>query len=342
MANRLAVYQGVQRMPIEFLCRQCGTKLRVGDDAAGKQAKCPKCATVLDIPGTAAVGSELATSGGVPVVPPSGAAPNPYQAPGSYLPPQPMQFVDGPISHSTVDPGQVFSRSWDLFTKNFGLGIGAVIIYVLVTLLAFGLAFAVVVIPTIATGEGAGDEAALIVFLSAMVVVGIPMMLAIMLFYYNLTRFFLHLSRGEEASLGMLFRYDSNFWPFLGATLGFGLLTTVGYIFCIVPGVYLACMFFPWPLLVLDKRMPMGEAFNLSKELTEGNKMNLFIVGLIYMGISFAAGMISMGIGQILATPLLLFLFLVAYLMLTGQYVPAGQVSQPMPRTPEAGNPFGN
>ena len=37
-------------MPIEFSCYECGTKLRVGDDSAGKKAKCPKCDLVLDIP----------------------------------------------------------------------------------------------------------------------------------------------------------------------------------------------------------------------------------------------------------------------------------------------------
>jgi hypothetical protein len=37
-------------MPIEFSCSQCGKRLRVGDDAAGKQAKCPSCGAVQPVP----------------------------------------------------------------------------------------------------------------------------------------------------------------------------------------------------------------------------------------------------------------------------------------------------
>ena len=37
-------------MSIEFNCSQCGKLLRVGDDAAGKQARCPSCGTVQGIP----------------------------------------------------------------------------------------------------------------------------------------------------------------------------------------------------------------------------------------------------------------------------------------------------
>ena len=37
-------------MPIEFLCDQCGTKLRTPDDSGGKKTKCPGCEAVLTIP----------------------------------------------------------------------------------------------------------------------------------------------------------------------------------------------------------------------------------------------------------------------------------------------------
>lgn len=38
-------------MPIEFRCSQCGKRLRVPDNAAGRQAKCPECANVQGVPG---------------------------------------------------------------------------------------------------------------------------------------------------------------------------------------------------------------------------------------------------------------------------------------------------
>ncbi|WP_425615875.1 hypothetical protein NA78x_005807 [Anatilimnocola sp. NA78] len=41
-------------MPIEFRCPNCDQQLRVPDAAAGKNAKCPKCASIVAVPGTAA------------------------------------------------------------------------------------------------------------------------------------------------------------------------------------------------------------------------------------------------------------------------------------------------
>src|SRR5687768_11738842 len=52
-------------MAIEFRCTKCGKLLRTKDDTAGKQAKCPECGTVLQIP----------ASGEAPPPPPTGFAP---------------------------------------------------------------------------------------------------------------------------------------------------------------------------------------------------------------------------------------------------------------------------
>jgi TM2 domain-containing membrane protein YozV/phage FluMu protein Com len=41
-------------MAIEFRCTNCNRLLRVGDDTAGKRAKCPQCSTVLTIPAATA------------------------------------------------------------------------------------------------------------------------------------------------------------------------------------------------------------------------------------------------------------------------------------------------
>ena len=40
-------------MPIEIACPQCKKLLKVPDEAAGKQARCPACQTIADVPITA-------------------------------------------------------------------------------------------------------------------------------------------------------------------------------------------------------------------------------------------------------------------------------------------------
>src|SRR5688572_2786388 len=48
-------------MPIEFRCTNCNKLLRTKDDTAGKQAKCPECGTVLQIPMTSTAAPEVTT-----------------------------------------------------------------------------------------------------------------------------------------------------------------------------------------------------------------------------------------------------------------------------------------
>lgn len=49
-------------MPIETPCPGCGSKLRVADEHAGRQARCPKCQTVYQVPAAAAAPSQAESS----------------------------------------------------------------------------------------------------------------------------------------------------------------------------------------------------------------------------------------------------------------------------------------
>ena len=40
-------------MPIEMTCESCGQQLRVSDEHAGKQARCPACKAVMSVPAAA-------------------------------------------------------------------------------------------------------------------------------------------------------------------------------------------------------------------------------------------------------------------------------------------------
>lgn len=44
-------------MPIEFLCPQCGSHLRVPFSAAGKKAQCPQCGAITPVPARSEVGA---------------------------------------------------------------------------------------------------------------------------------------------------------------------------------------------------------------------------------------------------------------------------------------------
>ena len=96
--------------------------------------------------------------------------------------------------------------------------------------------------------------------------------------------------------------------------VGFGLLLLI------VPGVIIAiglCMTTP---LIVDRNFGPIEALGESWKLTEGNRVNLFIFGLIAFGLVIA-GSCACGVGLLLVMPLLWISWFYIYLRMSGQQV---------------------
>ena len=91
-------------MPIEFRCSQCNQLLRVPEASAGKNARCPKCQTLMTVPGAA-----QAAPPPPPVPPessfawPPGAGPAPAATPAPSTPPEPKN----PFSSVNLPAGGV-------------------------------------------------------------------------------------------------------------------------------------------------------------------------------------------------------------------------------------------
>jgi hypothetical protein len=74
-------------MPIEMGCTGCGQTLRVGDEHAGKRARCPQCGAIVQIPEAGAA------------APPPSAMPPPAESPfGSTMPPMPPPPAESPFA----------------------------------------------------------------------------------------------------------------------------------------------------------------------------------------------------------------------------------------------------
>jgi len=98
-------------MAIEFRCPGCNRLLRVGDNAGGRQAKCPECGTILIVPLPAA------TPAAAPMPAPESRAAPDRLSPGGTPPPRPGvpagQPAAGPgeIRPTQIDLGDVYSRT---------------------------------------------------------------------------------------------------------------------------------------------------------------------------------------------------------------------------------------
>ncbi len=111
-------------MAIEFRCSQCNQLLRVPDDSAGKNARCPKCQSLMTVPAAGPTQTPLsgaATSFSPPPAfsppvppppkPPTTAAPpasSPFAAAPSAPPPPPNPYASSqiPAGYGPANPNQ--------------------------------------------------------------------------------------------------------------------------------------------------------------------------------------------------------------------------------------------
>src|SRR5690606_24871277 len=134
-------------------CTHCEALLRVPDDAAGKQARCPKCASILPVPEASipfagVVESHDSATGTLTAAPAQG---NPYASPGglagspALAGPHPVS----PIVPTPIELGEVISRSWKLFIDHFGTNLLAMLCMIGVMLGVMLLWFIITVIPAV-------------------------------------------------------------------------------------------------------------------------------------------------------------------------------------------------
>ena len=324
-------------MAIEFRCTQCNKLLRTGDDTAGKQAKCPECGAVVDIPARGGAGS---SAGGPPPssLPPAGPPPsspfgpsgspfapgrplpeggtdpqNPYRSPGAYGGPLPgYGQPEGVFAPTKIEMEDIFNRTWIIFKQQWGPCLLAMIVVWAISgafnmIFGFGLTFA---------GNMSGDR-------EVIAVCNVASNLITTLFGIWLgigqAIYFLKIARGQRAELGELFTGGPYFLRILGASILFGLAYLVGLILCIVPGIIIGLMFSQYYYLILDRKVGVIDSLNISKDIMVGNKMTLFLIGLIGVVVTILVAVFTCLIGLLVAIPFFALLWPVTYLAITGQ-----------------------
>jgi len=95
----------------------------------------------------------------------------------------------------------------------------------------------------------------------------------------------LKLVSGEEPRFEDLFPGLRKTWAYFWGSLVLGLVFVFGLLLLIVPGIILALRYGFGPYLMLDKGLPLREAFELSARMTEGQKGHLFGYGFVCLGV---------------------------------------------------------
>jgi phage FluMu protein Com len=241
-----------------------------------------------------------------------GVAVNPYASPASAAY-QPAAF--GPIAGSPVVPRPVgvepiLNYAWQLWQQHLGILLGITVIGIAVNY-AIQIVFT---IPQMALQANDQAEAAIAVsLLGSLLNQGIQLFLGI-----GMARIALKLARRQRAEFTDLFSGGPLFLPVLGAYILFNVALTVGLLLLIVPGIILALMLWPYYMLIVDQKAGVIESFSLASQVTKNNWGTAFLLAILSIGI-FIVGVIALCIGVIFAVPLILMLWTVAYLMMSGQ-----------------------
>jgi uncharacterized membrane protein len=239
---------------------------------------------------------------------PRGQDENPYSAPQtSYMPPT-VTAGSGPIGNQVVDAGPILSHAWEVWKANLGLLVGT-----FMAVISGAINGLSALMETLLTRQGERELAMAVGGAAGVFDSLIQIYLGI-----GEVQLILKLLRGEPATIGDLFGGGPRFAPVLGASILGGLMFFFGFLLCVVPGIILALMFWPFYYLVIEGKTGVLESFSVASTITQGNKGTTFILWLASFGIMIV-GVLALFIGILFAAPLVSVVWATAYLMMSGQ-----------------------
>jgi predicted RNA-binding Zn-ribbon protein involved in translation (DUF1610 family)/uncharacterized membrane protein len=320
-------------MAIEFHCTNCNKLLRTSDDRAGARAKCPDCGTEITVPRAG-----VATGPGA--YPPDSASP--YSQPGSAKNTKNCPMCGAEIAAAAVkcrfcgemlgerhaaggasayptkfEAGEVISTSWEIFQSQMGLLIGGTLLFMVIFLAAYVLMyllFGAAVFGLVAPMRGRPAVPAILLLGFGFAV---AMTLMISYFQAGYNRFLLNVARGTNPQIGDFFSGGPYYLRFLGNGILFIIMVYIGIALCVIPGIIVMLMFWPFQFVIVDETSPQQGALSRAKDLTDGNWGATFLLWLAALGINLL-GALACGIGQIFTAPLTSLMFAVAYCRMTG------------------------
>jgi len=190
-----------------------------------------------------------------------------------------------------VNIGEYLGRGWDLLQPKLGIFAG----YVLVL---FGISLALSFVP-------------FVVGLIVNTIISPPLYAGLFIVAHKLIL-------EEPVEFGDFFKGFEKFGVFLAAGLVSSLLTFLGTLLCIIPGIYLGIAYSFTLLFIIDQGLEFWPAMENSRKLVTRNFFPMFgfllLLGLINLG-----GAILCGLGVLLTVPLTYCAMTVAYMDIVDQ-----------------------
>ncbi|MGA2801672.1 MAG: GYF domain-containing protein [Verrucomicrobiota bacterium] len=209
-----------------------------------------------------------------------------------------------------LDIGGCISRGWELVKNNFWPIVGITALIMLITVAinqVFGL-FTRPAINAMIMEHRVSPRGILTIVLVA--IVSGPIYT---IFMAGLFKYYLKLIRGESAGIGDAFSgFGHSIGQLVLLSLIMNILTIIGYVLCLVPGIYLAVAWFFSIPLVIDRQMGFWQAMELSRKMVNKHWFLVFAFLLVY-GLLVMAGIIACCIGIFVTLPIGLGALMYAY-----------------------------
>ncbi|CAA0132069.1 putative protein [Mycolicibacterium vanbaalenii] len=266
--------------------------------------------------------------------PPSGGFPPPggYSAPQGGYPPPPQGYppMGGPSGYSV---GEAFSWAWNKFTNNAVPLVVATLAFGVVLLILQGLInlFQILLAPDSATNYVTDDSG----FSFSYNVTGVTGILISLVGWFlsllvgaAIQSAFLggviDIANGQQVAIGSFFR-PRNIGNVVIATLIVGVITTVGFFLCVIPGVIASIMLMFTVIGVLDRNLAPLDAVKASFDTSKSNFGSVLLAWLVML-LVVVVGAILCGVGLLVAVPVASLILVYTYRVLNGASVaPATQ-----------------
>jgi uncharacterized membrane protein len=141
----------------------------------------------------------------------------------------------------------------------------------------------------------------------------------------------LDIANGQEVSVGSFFKPRS-IGNVIVATLIVGVITTVGFFLCIIPGLIASIMLMFTVIALLDRGLPAVDSIKASFNLAKDNFVPVLLTWLVLVA-AVIVGALLCGVGLLVAIPLAALIEVYAWRRLTGGQV-ADLNPQPLPPGP--------
>src|SRR5215831_10325568 len=206
--------------------------------------------------------------------------------------------------------GEWISEGWNMFAAEWKVWVLNALILSLVTVVPIiGIYVLMLFFAAASVGNGAGVGVLMVVLIC--MVVGLIGVLATYLVGGMYHTAFKQL-RGEPISTSDLFSAGERLPAVLGASIIVGILTLIGSLLCIIPAFIVAgALYFTVPLVV-ERRMRVMDAIQVSRDITRGD-LFMFVLFAFIVSLIAQAGSYLCYVGLLITWPLHYTIAAVAY-----------------------------